>query len=70
MALDDAVCACLYLGRTVYLDAVPRTVPQDAATALLDAVTEGLRRDIGLVGIAAVAVFAIATIASAVSPSR
>lgn len=65
-----ALGAGLYVARTAYLDAVPRSVPQDAATAFFDAVTEGLRRDIGLVGIAAVAVFAIATIASAVSPSH
>jgi hypothetical protein len=60
----------LYVARTTYLDAVPGSVPQDAATALFDAVTEGLRRDIGLVGIAAVAVFAVATIASAVTRSH
>lgn len=65
-----ALGAGLYLARTAYLDAVPRSVPRDAATALFDAVTEGLRRDIGFVGIAAVAVFAVATIAAAVTPSR
>jgi hypothetical protein len=65
-----ALGAGLYLARTAYLDAVPASVPRDAATAIFDAVTEGLRRDIGLVGIAAVAVFAVATIASSVSPSH
>ena len=65
-----ALGAGLYLTRSGYLDAVPGAVPQDAAAALFDAVTDGLRRDIALVGIAAVAVFAVATIASAVSPSR
>ena len=60
----------LFMARAAYLRLLPAVVPEDAGAAFFDAVTEALRRDIAIVGVAAVAVLAVATIASSVTPNR
>jgi hypothetical protein len=58
------------VGRLVYLGSLPSSVSSDAATAVFDTVTAGLRRDVLLVAIASLIALIGGVVLARVSPRR